>query len=118
MSEHRSDSPPDFAPAVATSPAPTRRIFLGATAAAAFQGQALSTRLGIPILYGVDAASALVVAWLPGTEGGGIADVLFGAVKPTGKLPCSWPRDMAQIPINVGDPGYAPLFEYGFGLGW
>lgn len=66
----------------------------------------------------LEAASALVVAWLPGTEGGGIADVLFGAVKPTGKLPCSWPRDMAQIPINVGDPGYAPLFEYGFGLGW
>jgi beta-glucosidase len=74
---------------------------------------------GRPLILGdlLDAASALVVAWLPGTEGAGVADVLFGAVKPTGKLPCSWPREMAQIPINVGDPGYAPLFGYGFGLG-
>jgi len=75
---------------------------------------------GRPLILGdiVDSASALVAAWLPGTEGAGIADVLGGAVKPTGKLPCSWPREMAQIPINVGDPGYAPLFEYGFGLTW
>jgi len=75
---------------------------------------------GRPLILGdvVDSASALVAAWLPGTEGAGIADVLSGAVKPTGKLPCSWPRAMAQIPINVGDPGYAPLFAYGFGLSW
>jgi beta-glucosidase len=75
---------------------------------------------GRPLILGdlVDAASALVIAWLPGTEGGGVADVLFGAAKPTGRLPCSWPRDMAQIPINVGDPGYDPLFAYGFGLRW
>ncbi|HEX3903180.1 MAG TPA: glycoside hydrolase family 3 N-terminal domain-containing protein [Polyangia bacterium] len=75
---------------------------------------------GRPLILGdvVDSASALVAAWLPGTEGAGIADLLAGAVKPTGKLPCSWPRDMAQIPINVGDPNYTPLFEYGFGLSW
>jgi beta-glucosidase len=75
---------------------------------------------GRPLILGdvLDSASALVAAWLPGTEGAGIADVLSGAVKPTGKLPCSWPRQMAQIPINVGDPSYAPLFEYGFGLSW
>jgi beta-glucosidase len=75
---------------------------------------------GRPLILGelVDSASAVVAAWLPGTEGAGIADVLSGAVKPTGKLPCSWPRDMAQIPINVGDPKYAPLFQYGFGLSW
>ncbi len=75
---------------------------------------------GRPLILGdvVDSATALVAAWLPGTEGTGIADVLSGAVKPTGKLPCSWPREMAQIPINVGDPAYAPLFEYGFGLSW
>jgi len=75
---------------------------------------------GRPLILGdlVDSASALVAAWLPGTEGAGVADVLAGAVKPTGKLPCSWPRTMAQIPINVGDPSYAPLFEYGFGLSW
>jgi beta-glucosidase len=59
---------------------------------------------------------ALVAAWLPGTEGGGVADVLFGVMSPTGKLPHTWPRDAAQIPINVGDPEYDPLFTFGFGL--
>ena len=73
---------------------------------------------GRPLILGdvLDAADALVAAWLPGTEGGGVADVLFGAVKPTGKLSCSWPRDMSQIPINVGDASYDPLFAYGYGL--
>ena len=75
---------------------------------------------GRPLILGdlVDQAAALVAAWLPGTEGAGIADVLGGVVKPTGKLPCSWPREMAQIPINVGDRSYAPLYPYGFGLSW
>jgi beta-glucosidase len=75
---------------------------------------------GRPLILGdlVDRAAALVAAWLPGTEGAGIADVLGGAVKPTGKLPCSWPRDMAQVPINVGDRSYTPLYPYGFGLSW
>ena len=75
---------------------------------------------GRPLILGdvLDAASAVVVAWLPGTEGAGVADVLVGAAKPVGKLPCTWPRSMAQIPINVGDPGYHPLFPYGFGLSW
>jgi beta-glucosidase len=75
---------------------------------------------GRPLVLGeaLDAATALVVAWLPGTEGGGVADVLYGAARPSGKLSCSWPRDGKQIPINVGDRGYAPLFEYGFGLGF
>jgi beta-glucosidase len=59
---------------------------------------------------------AFVAAWLPGTEGQGVADVLFGDYKPTGKLSFSWPRSMAQIPINVGDKNYDPLFKYGFGL--
>jgi len=61
---------------------------------------------------------ALVAAWLPGTEGQGVADVLFGDYKPTGKLSFSWPRSMAQIPINVGDKSYDPLFKYGFGLSY
>ena len=75
---------------------------------------------GRPLILGdlVDRAAALVAAWLPGTEGAGIADVLGGAVKPTGKLPCSWPRNMAQVPINVGDRSYTPLYPYGFGLSW
>ena len=59
---------------------------------------------------------AFVAAWLPGTEGQGVTDVLFGDYKPTGKLSVSWPRSMAQIPINVGDKNYDPLFKYGFGL--
>jgi beta-glucosidase len=42
--------------------------------------------------------------------------VLFGDYKPTGKLPVSWPKSMAQIPINVGDANYDPLFPFGFGL--
>lgn len=61
-------------------------------------------------------ADAFVAAWLPGTEGNGITDVLFGDYKPTGKLSFSWPRSMDQIPINVGDAKYDPLFKYGFGL--
>jgi beta-glucosidase len=59
---------------------------------------------------------AFVAGWLPGTEGAGVADVLFGDFKPTGKLPMSWPRTATQIPINVGDAVYDPLFAYGFGL--
>jgi beta-glucosidase len=64
----------------------------------------------------LDDADALIAAWLPGTEGGGVADVLFGDDPPTGRLSHSWPRGMDQIPINVGDPGYDPLFPYGYGL--
>ena len=45
-----------------------------------------------------------------------MADVLFGDYKPTGKLAFTWPRSMAQIPINVGDASYDPLFPFGFGL--
>ncbi|MBC3766198.1 glycoside hydrolase family 3 N-terminal domain-containing protein [Neptunicella marina] len=59
---------------------------------------------------------ALVAAWLPGTEGAGVADVLFGEHAMGGKLSVSWPRTLQQIPINVGDKNYDPLFEYGFGL--
>ncbi len=75
---------------------------------------------GRPLILGdvLDAATAVVAAWLPGTEGDGVADVLFGAYKPTGKLPCSWPANMSQIPINVGDPRAAPLFAFGHGLSW
>jgi beta-glucosidase len=61
-------------------------------------------------------ADAFVAAWLPGTEGTGVTDVLFGAYKPTGKLSMTWPKSMAQIPINFGDANYDPLFPYGFGL--
>ncbi|GAA1963048.1 glycoside hydrolase family 3 N-terminal domain-containing protein [Nocardioides panacihumi] len=59
---------------------------------------------------------ALVASWLPGSEGAGVADVLFGARPFTGKLPVTWPRTLAQEPINVGDANYDPLFPYGWGL--
>jgi len=59
---------------------------------------------------------AFVAAWLPGTEGQGIADVLFGDNNFSGKLSHSWPKSMDQIPINFGDANYDPLFPYGYGL--
>ncbi len=61
-------------------------------------------------------SDSFVAAWLPGTEGQGVADVLFGDFKPVGKLPHTWPKNMQQIPINIGDTNYDPLFPYGFGL--
>jgi beta-glucosidase len=64
----------------------------------------------------IDKADAFVAAWLPGTEGRGVTDVLFGDFKFVGKLSFSWPRSMDQIPINVGDRNYDPLFKYGYGL--
>ena len=73
---------------------------------------------GRPLIVGsaFDDADAVVVAWLPGSEGGGVADVLYGDFKPTGKLSHSWPRELTQIPINEGDASYDPLYPYGFGL--
>ncbi|RYB95402.1 glycoside hydrolase family 3 protein [Nocardioides oleivorans] len=59
---------------------------------------------------------ALQAAWLPGSQGEGVTDVLFGRTPYTGKLPVSWPRSVAQEPINVGDADYDPLFRYGWGL--
>jgi beta-glucosidase len=59
---------------------------------------------------------ALVAAWLPGAEGAGVADPMFGTVGYTGKLPMTWPRTLAQEPINVGDASYDPLYGYGYGL--
>ncbi|WP_395106061.1 glycoside hydrolase family 3 protein [Actinomadura sp. SCN-SB] len=58
---------------------------------------------------------ALLAAWLPGTEGRGVADVLFGVTKPTGKLPSTWMKSASQQPINRGD-GQKPLFPFGYGL--
>ncbi|HEX2866371.1 MAG TPA: glycoside hydrolase family 3 N-terminal domain-containing protein [Ignavibacteriales bacterium] len=66
----------------------------------------------------IDKTDAFMAAWLPGTEGQGVADILFGDYKPTGKLSHSWPASMSQIPVNAGDQVYAPLFEYGFGLSY
>ncbi|MER5406758.1 glycoside hydrolase family 3 N-terminal domain-containing protein [Streptomyces sp. NPDC002769] len=59
---------------------------------------------------------ALVASWLPGTEGDGVADVLYGKRPFTGQLPVTWPKSEAQLPINVGDTAYDPQFPYGWGL--
>jgi len=63
---------------------------------------------------------ALVAAWLPGTEGQGIADVIFGEAPFTGKLPYTWPRSSGQLPFdfkNLPEEGCAaPLFPFGYGL--
>ena len=64
----------------------------------------------------VDQIDALVAAWLPGTEGQGVADVLFGDYSFTGKLSRTWFRTVDQLPMNVGDKHYDPLFPFGFGL--
>jgi len=73
---------------------------------------------GRPLILGsvLTEADAVVAAWLPGTEGGGVADVLFGDRAPVGKLPHSWPRSMADVPVNEGDTHGDPLFPYGYGL--
>jgi beta-glucosidase len=75
---------------------------------------------GRPMLLGElpRSADALVAAWLPGTEAQGITDVLFGEYDFSGKLPHSWPRSLQQVPINVGDAQYDPLYAYGFGLSY
>ncbi|KAK7380787.1 hypothetical protein VNO78_33306 [Psophocarpus tetragonolobus] len=59
---------------------------------------------------------ALVAAWLPGSEGHGVTDVLFGDYGFSGKLPRTWFKTVDQLPMNVGDPHYDPLFPFGFGL--
>ena len=75
---------------------------------------------GRPMILGnaIDDCNAFIAAWLPGTEGQGIADVLFGDFNFTGKLSHSWPRSMNQIPMNFGDSNYNPLFPYGYGLSY
>jgi beta-glucosidase len=66
----------------------------------------------------LEMADAFVAAWLPGTEGNGVADVLFGDYAPTGTLSFSWPASVEQIPINLGDTEYDPLFPVGYGLSY
>ena len=70
----------------------------------------------------INAADAFVAAWLPGSEGGGVADVLLRDAKGKvqhdfrGTLSYSWPRTAVQTPLNVGQSGYDPQFAYGYGL--
>ncbi|MFC3987241.1 glycoside hydrolase family 3 N-terminal domain-containing protein [Actinoplanes siamensis] len=59
---------------------------------------------------------ALVASWLPGSEGAGVADTLFGRRPFTGKLPVTWPATTQQVPIDIGDRHYQPLYPYDWGL--
>jgi beta-glucosidase len=65
----------------------------------------------------VNLANAFIAAWLPGTEGLGMTDVLFGDFNFTGKLPVTWPNAVSQEPINNGD-GKVGLFPFGHGLSY
>jgi beta-glucosidase len=75
---------------------------------------------GRPMILGraLEKAHAVVAAWLPGSEAGGVGDVLLGKAKPRGKLSFSWPRSMDQLPLHAGDAKYDPLFPLGFGLSY
>ncbi len=76
---------------------------------------------GRPLILGdaLDASDALLAAWLPGTEGDGVADVLFGVSKPVGKLPRTWPRTNEQVGLTSADRAAKDaLFPYGFGLSY
>lgn len=77
---------------------------------------------GRPMILGdvLGQSDALLAAFLPGTEGKGVTDVLFGDYKPTGKLSFSWPRANGQLPLNIHAPEelYDPLFRCGHGLTW
>jgi beta-glucosidase len=62
---------------------------------------------------------AIIAAWLPGSEGEGVSDVLFGAAGFTGTLPLPWPRSAEQLPLSFdgkGADGTSPLFPRGYGL--
>jgi beta-glucosidase len=73
---------------------------------------------GRPLILGdaLDQVDGLVAAWLPGTEGQGVTDVLFGDFQPAGKLSFAWPKSMDQIPVKTGDTTTGVLFPLGYGL--
>jgi beta-glucosidase len=73
---------------------------------------------GRPLLINdvLDQADAFVATWLPGTEGQGVADVLFGDFQPTGRLSFTWPQSVNQLPVRSDRQDSHPLFELGYGL--
>ena len=65
----------------------------------------------------MDQAGAWVAAWLPGSEGAGVADVLFGDYRPTGKLSFTWPKSTSTS-LHRGDPGYVTQFPLDYGMSY
>lgn len=67
-------------------------------------------------------SNSFVAAWLPGSEGKGVADVLFRAADGKvahdfrGTLSFSWPKSVCQTSLNFDEPNYSPLFKFGYGL--
>ncbi|XP_058732919.1 uncharacterized protein LOC131604502 [Vicia villosa] len=76
----------------------------------------LITGRPVVMLPYVDIIEGLVAAWLPGSEGYGVTDVLFGDYGFSGKLARTWFKSVDQLPMNVGDSHYDPLFPFEFGL--
>lgn len=73
------------------------------------------------MLMDMSSWAGFLMAWCPGTEGQGVADVLFGDYNPSGKLPLTWARSVDQIPINYDDAvaaDYDPLYPFGYGLSY
>lgn len=73
---------------------------------------------GRPVLINhlIEQADACVAAWLPGSEGQGVADVLFGDCRPTGHLSFTWPKSLEQLPRQAGEGRGKAMFECGYGL--
>jgi len=65
----------------------------------------------------LESSKAFVAAWLPGSEGKGVAEVIFGDYDFQGRLSFSWPKNDEQQ-LNVGDANYDPLFEFAYGLSY
>jgi beta-glucosidase len=92
-----------------------------ARARAAFSRVILVVVSGRPVVLDATElkADAIVAAWLPGTEGSGVADVLTGARKPTGKLSFAWPASVSQLPLGrFIDGSQKPLWPVGYGLSY
>ncbi|XP_065858735.1 uncharacterized protein [Euphorbia lathyris] len=64
----------------------------------------------------ISSIDAVVAAWLPGSEGQGVSDVIFGDYEISGKLSRTWFKNVDQLPMNVNDSHYDPLFPFGFRL--
>ena len=74
---------------------------------------------GRPLIINQELAevASFVAAWLPGSEGQGVADVLLGDYDFQGKLSFSWPKE-PKAELNLGDDDYDPLFSFGYGLNY